>query len=64
MTELIVIALILGILALGVILIGLGILITAIIIAVTDSVWSFLAFAIGFLLGLALLISAGMKYNR
>ena len=49
---------------LGVILIGLGILITAIIIAATDSAWSFLAFAIGFLIGLALLIFAGMKYNR
>ena len=49
---------------LGVILIGLGILITAIIIAATNSSLSFLAFAIGFLIGLALLIFAGMKYNR
>ncbi len=48
----------------GVISIGLGLLATAAIIAMTDSAWSFIAFAIGFAAGLALLIYAGKKYNR
>lgn len=48
----------------GVIFIGIGLLITAIIIGVTDSPLSFIAFAVGFILGLALLIYAGAKYNR
>ncbi len=49
---------------LGVISIGLGILVTAVIIAITDSALSFIAFAIGFAIGLALLIYAGTKYNH
>lgn len=48
----------------GVISIGIGLLITAIIIGITDSALSFIAFAIGFVVGLALLIYAGAKYNR
>ena len=48
----------------GVISIGLGLLATAAIIAMTDSAWSFIAFAIGFAAGLALLVYAGKKYNR
>lgn len=48
----------------GVLLIGIGLLITAIIIGITDSPWSFVAFAIGFVVGLIMLIYAGAKYNR
>ena len=48
----------------GVIFIGIGLLVTAIIIGITDSVLSFIAFALGFVVGLALLIYAGAKYNR
>ena len=49
---------------LGVIIIGLGLLITGGILAITDSAWSFIAFVIGFLVGLAMLIYAGGRYNR
>lgn len=48
----------------GVIAIGLGMLATAVILTITDSAWSFMAFAAGFSVGLALLIHAGRKYNR
>jgi formate/nitrite transporter FocA (FNT family) len=44
--------------------IGIGLLLTAIIIGITDSALSFIAFALGFGVGLALLIYAGAKYNR
>ncbi len=48
----------------GVIFIGIGLLVTAIIIDITDSAISFIAFALGFAVGLASLIYAGVKYNR
>ncbi len=48
---------------LGVISIGTGLLITGFILLFTDSAWSFLAFAAGFIAGLALLMRAGNKYN-
>ena len=48
----------------GVIFIGIGLLVTAIIIGITDSALSFIAFALGFVVGMALLIYAGAKYNR
>ena len=48
---------------LGVISIGVGILVTAVVIGITNSAWSFVAFAVGFAIGLALLIYAGKKYN-
>ena len=44
--------------------IGIGLLLTAIIIGITDSALSFIAFALGFVVGLALLIYSGAKYNR
>ena len=44
--------------------IGVGLLITAMILGLTDSAYSFLAFAAGFAGGLVLLIRAGAKYNR
>ena len=48
----------------GVIIIGIGLLITGIVVGITDAVWSFIAFAIGFVIGLAMLIYAGIKYNH
>ena len=48
----------------GILLIGIGLLITGIIIGITDSALSFIAFAIGFVVGLVILIYAGIKYNR
>ena len=48
----------------GVIFVGIGLLAAAIIIGITDSPLSFIAFALGFVSGLALLIYAGAKYNR
>ena len=48
----------------GVLFIGVGILLTAIIIGITDALWSFVFFAIGFLVGVIMLIYAGIKYNR
>ena len=47
----------------GIILIGLGILLTALLLAITDSAWSFLTFLVGFCGGLSLLVFAGKKYN-
>ena len=49
---------------LGVISIGIGLLVTAAILGITDSEWSFIAFAIGFFAGFILLIYAGCKYNH
>ncbi len=43
--------------------IGISLLVTGIVIGVTDSVWSFIVFAIGFVLGLVMLIYAGLRYN-
>ena len=47
----------------GIILIGISLLVTGIVIGVTDSVWSFIVFARGFVIGLAMLIYAGLRYN-
>lgn len=48
----------------GVTLVGLGIFVTAVFIGITNSVWSFLAFIVGFVAGITLLIYSGRKYNR
>jgi len=48
----------------GLIVIGIGVLIAAIISSITGSVWGLIAFAVNFLIGLAMLIYAGIKYNR
>lgn len=45
-------------------LIGVGLVITAIIIGITDSSWSFIPLAIGFVSGLIMLVYAGVRYNR
>ena len=47
----------------GVLIIGISLLITAGILILTDSPLSFIAFAVGFILGLFMLIYAGAKYN-
>lgn len=48
----------------GVLLIGISLLVTAIMIGITDSALSFIAFALEFVVGLVLLIYAGVKYNH
>ena len=48
----------------GLILIGSGLLITSVILSITDAAYSFICFAVCFIIGLLMLITAGMKYNR
>ena len=48
----------------GVLLIGIGIFVTAVLTAITYSMWSYIAFVLGFVAGLTMLIYAGIKYNR
>lgn len=48
----------------GLIVTGVSLVITAVLLALTDSAKSFLAFAVGFAVGLGLIITAGIKYNR
>ena len=48
----------------GLIVIGGGLLITAVILGITDSAYSFICFAACFVAGLMMLIIAGAKYNR
>ena len=48
----------------GVLLTGVGLLITAALFGLTESLYSFLPFAAGFVAGVALLIAAGRRYNR
>lgn len=48
----------------GLFVTGISLVITAVLLGVTDSPYSFLCFAAGFIAGLALLITAGVKYNR
>ena len=47
----------------GLLCIGAGIGIAAVAFAITESLWSFLGFGLGFVPGLALLVYAGNKYN-
>ena len=47
----------------GVFLLGVSFLVTAVIIAITESALSFIAMAVGFVVSLAILIYAGIKYN-
>ena len=48
----------------GLVVIGIGLFITAVILGITDSSYSFLCFAVCFAAGLTMLIAAGAKYNR
>ncbi len=48
----------------GVVIIGTGLLLSGIIAGITNSPWSMLPLCICFPLGLAMLIYAGIRYNR
>lgn len=48
----------------GLLVTGISLVITAVLLGITDSPASFLCFAVGLIAGLALLITAGVKYNR
>ena len=48
----------------GLIVSGAGLVLSAILLGITDSAWSFLCFAVSFPVGLGMLISAGKKYNK
>ena len=48
----------------GLVLIGIGLLISAAILWLTSSPYSFICFGACFVAGLVLLITAGVKYNR
>lgn len=48
----------------GTFIMGAGMIITAVIVGITESVWSFAIFAVYFIVGLAMLIIAGAKYNK
>ena len=47
----------------GLVIVGIGIGASAVLLAITNSALSFLAFAVGLALGLAFFIHAGKKYN-
>ena len=47
----------------GMICLGAGMVLTAVILGITESLWSFLVFAAGFAVGLGFLIYAGKTYN-
>ena len=48
----------------GLIVIGIGLIISAIILGLTSSKYSFLCFCLCFIIGLIMFIVAGIKYNR
>ena len=48
----------------GVLIIGIGMIITAVIVAITDSPWSFIVFAIGFVIGMRKIVCAEYRYNK
>lgn len=48
---------------LGLMIVGGGLVLTAVLLAITESVWSFIPFVIGMVAGIALLVYAGKKYN-
>lgn len=48
----------------GLMCIGFGLMVTAVLLACTSSLVSFLPFAAGFLTGISLCIYAGIRYNK
>lgn len=48
----------------GILIMGIGMIVTAVLLGVTGSTFSFLCFAITFVIGCVLLIRAGIRYNR
>ncbi len=47
----------------GLSVMGAGLAATAVLLALTESAWNFVALAAGFAIGLLMLVYAGMKYN-
>lgn len=48
----------------GVLVMGCAMLVSGIVVAITDSAYSFIILAIGFAVGLAMMVMAGAKYNK
>lgn len=48
----------------GIFIVGMGMLISAVLVGIIDSMWSSIPFAAGFVFGLIMVIYAGIKYNR
>lgn len=48
----------------GIMIIGIGLLITGIVVSITNSSYTFIIFAIGFVIGFIMLIFAGLRYNE
>ena len=48
----------------GLITVGVGLIVTAILLWCTEKASSFIVFAVAFAAGLALMITAGVRYNR
>ncbi len=48
----------------GIIIIGIGFLLTGFAMDIIESAWSMLPFTVGFVIGLAMLIYAGLRYNH
>ena len=48
----------------GVTVMGAGSLISGMLVGITGSKWSMIAFSVGFLVGLGMLIYAGIRYNQ
>lgn len=47
----------------GVVIMGIGMVITAIVLGITNATWSFAFFGIGMAVGLIIVIYAGIRYN-
>lgn len=48
----------------GALIMGISMIISGVLVAITDSAYSFIVFAVGFIAGLIMLITAGAKYNK
>ena len=48
----------------GVTVMGAGSLISGVLVGITGSKWSMIAFSVGFLVGLGMLLYAGIRYNQ
>lgn len=48
----------------GIIIIGIGFLLTGFAMDIIEYAWSMLPFTVGFVIGLAMLIYAGLRYNH
>ena len=48
----------------GLVVVGVGVILTAVVFVITESLYSFLCFAVSIVIGMALVLTAGRKYNR